>query len=179
MLKMAQEINADEFSLEDDEIIRTILAKLPPEFGPIGTSMENMSNISMEFLIERLVHEESKFKKYQGHSQNYRPKEFARQADERKCFKCDKPGHFKKDCRSKVKCNNCGKDGHITKNCFKKKNSEDKDEESKEEANEANEVNEESETDDTQSKRCDLRTRLRQKSHFCQQDSREWWNNNL
>jgi hypothetical protein len=59
MLKMTQKINADDFSLEDDEIIRTILAKLPPKFWPIGTSMETMTNITIKFLIERLVHKES------------------------------------------------------------------------------------------------------------------------
>ena len=33
------------------------------------------------------------------------------------CYKCGKPGHFKRDCRVKVVCDRCGKPGHIKPNC--------------------------------------------------------------
>ena len=33
------------------------------------------------------------------------------------CYKCGKPGHFKRDCRVKVVCHRCGKPGHIKPNC--------------------------------------------------------------
>ena len=29
------------------------------------------------------------------------------------CYKCGKPGHFKRDCRVKVVCHRCGKPDHI------------------------------------------------------------------
>ena len=33
------------------------------------------------------------------------------------CYKCGKPGHFKRDCRVKVVCHHCGKPDHIKQNC--------------------------------------------------------------
>ena len=33
------------------------------------------------------------------------------------CYKCGKPGHFKRDCWVKVVCHRCGKSGHIKPNC--------------------------------------------------------------
>ncbi|XP_023542089.1 uncharacterized protein LOC111802075 isoform X2 [Cucurbita pepo subsp. pepo] len=33
------------------------------------------------------------------------------------CYRCGKPGHFKRDCQAKVVCDHCGKPGHIKPNC--------------------------------------------------------------
>ena len=33
------------------------------------------------------------------------------------CYKCGKPGHFKRDCRVKAVCDRCGKPDHIKPNC--------------------------------------------------------------
>ena len=33
------------------------------------------------------------------------------------CYRCGKPGHFKRDCQVKVVCHRCGKPGHIKPNC--------------------------------------------------------------
>ncbi|KAI3819784.1 hypothetical protein L1987_13636 [Smallanthus sonchifolius] len=35
------------------------------------------------------------------------------------CFKCGKPRHYSKDCRSTIKCQNYGWFGHVTKDCRK------------------------------------------------------------
>ena len=36
------------------------------------------------------------------------------------CYKCGKPGHFKRDCRVKVVCHRCGKPGHIKQMLYMK-----------------------------------------------------------
>lgn len=63
-----------------------------------------------------------KFKKQQ---QKYQKdsKEFLGSKDSKEmvCFKCNKKGHIKKDCKIKFLCNFCKKEGHLEANCFKKK----------------------------------------------------------
>lgn len=35
-----------------------------------------------------------------------------------KCFKCDKIGHFARNCKRDVKCQKCQRKGHLAKNCW-------------------------------------------------------------
>lgn len=108
--------------ISDEMLMSKILAILPEEYKYFLSAWESSPTTekTLENLTARLIAEETRG------TEKETPVAF--KATERKCFKCDRPGHLAKDCKSKFssasakKCFTCNKQGHLAKDCFKKIN---------------------------------------------------------
>lgn len=107
--------------INDDMIISKILATLPDEFGHFASAWDSTekNNKTLENLTARLIAEEMRMKARQPEE-----KGVAFKTGGKKCNKCNKMGHFAKDCYSKInsgnkqiRCFRCNKTGHIEKYC--------------------------------------------------------------
>jgi len=105
-------------------IISKILVTLPDECRHFASAWEGteMDNKTLENLTARLIAEEMRIK-----VRLLDKKEVAFKTASKKCFRCNKVGHFSKDCRVKTNQNNkhvrcfwCNKIGHIEKSCREK-----------------------------------------------------------
>lgn len=141
---IAIRLNALDTKIEDDMLISKILATLPEEFKYFASAWESTerNEKTLDNLTARLIAEEMR---NSGRQTDEKPVAF--KVTNKKCHKCDKIGHFAKDCRTKFKTNDketrCfkyNKLGHYAINCndkqlknektcsiCKKNNHEDKD----------------------------------------------------
>uniref|UniRef100_A0A4Y0BLU3 Retrovirus-related Pol polyprotein from transposon TNT 1-94 n=1 Tax=Anopheles funestus TaxID=62324 RepID=A0A4Y0BLU3_ANOFN len=98
--------------------VAMLLCSLPPSYDPLVTALEQkpLDELSLEFVKSKLLGEFEKRKERVAASSSEsgmalntvwkKQKQNGREADVRKCFHCNKPGHFKKDCRLLQKLKN-------------------------------------------------------------------------
>jgi len=128
---LANRLKVLKVELDDNMIISKILVTLPDEYRHFASAWESteMDSKTLENLTARLIAEEMRIK-----ARISDEKEVAFKTTSKKCFKCNKVGHFSKDCRVKtnqnnkyVRCFRCNKIGHIEKSCREKPQSKNTD----------------------------------------------------
>jgi len=128
---LANRLKVLKVELDDNMIISKILVTLPDEYGHFASAWESteMDSKTLENLTARLIAEEMRIK-----ARISDEKEVAFKTASKKCFRCNKVGHFSKDCRVKtnqnnkhVRCFRCNKIGHIEKSCKEKPQSKNTD----------------------------------------------------
>lgn len=109
-------------------VLTKIITSLPDNYKHFVSAWESVTseNQKLSELVARLLIEEQRI----TNKQEVTALVASQKVENRKCFKCNKVGHYKKDCRSNTNnkfCDNCKKKGHCKKDCWflnKKKNSE-------------------------------------------------------
>ncbi|KYM94340.1 Copia protein, partial [Cyphomyrmex costatus] len=95
---LSNRLNVLKVALDDSMIISKVLATLPEEFSHFASAWESseIGNKTLKNLTARLIAEEMRIKARQPEE-----KAVAFKATGKKCYKCNKIGHFAKDCRVK------------------------------------------------------------------------------
>jgi hypothetical protein len=110
---LAQQLEAIGEKLREEDIVTTLLYSLPETFESLIVALEaRADDLTLEFITARLMHEELRRKEgglpsggstkalLAGHTgQSHKKNGNSKQ---RTCFYCEKPGHFKKDCRKRL-----------------------------------------------------------------------------
>ena len=133
--KMARCLNmAPEVQVDETQLVTMIISKLPKEYVSVvheQTSKQG-SKMTRQTLLKELFSYYRLLKTLKGSPANQEEEEeedtdedteVALASYQRKCFKCDKPGHIAADCKAKGKvtrynCNNCGLRGHKEEDCW-------------------------------------------------------------
>ena len=106
------------------EALRKVDVKLEDD------TMDILSSVQSEmYKLEKGVKLEVNFANRQAKGQEFKTNDkkksynsrSTRSRQETICYRCEKIGHFSRDCRVTLKCNHCKKTGHITSKCFEAK----------------------------------------------------------
>lgn len=145
---IAEELNNDIDPIRPSWVISRILGVLPPKLAHFRTAWDNVAagDQTVERLIERLRLEDERLKESgNGHEANIQNALVTKhnkhnnkkgqqstsksEVKSKICYKCEKRGHFIKECRGKptakylayckrnYPCNECGKKGHFANEC--------------------------------------------------------------
>jgi len=98
--------------VKDEDVVMTLLESLPPSYEYLITALETlpMQDLTMEFVIARLMHEVSKRREKEP------------QGDDATMLSMQGKGGNTSTCKDTKTCYYCGKPGHIAQFCFKAKN---------------------------------------------------------
>jgi hypothetical protein len=101
-----------EVLVKDEDVVMTLLESLPPSYEYLITALETlpMQDLTMEFVIARLMHEVSKRREKEP------------QGDDATMLSMQGKGGNTSTCKDTKTCYYCGKPGHIAQFCFKAKN---------------------------------------------------------
>lgn len=102
--EVLRQLKAAGTKMEDQDIICNLLLSLPKSYETIVTVIENMSpdTLKYEDVKKKLFAEMEKRNINKGSVEHYKGTAFM---SEKVCYKCGKPGHFKRDCRYEYKNN--------------------------------------------------------------------------
>lgn len=142
---IAEELANDIDPIRPSWVISRILGVLPPKLAHFRTAWDNVDagQQTVERLVERLRLEDERLKENgnghetsnqnalvtKHHNKNGQQPTSKREAKSKICFKCEKKGHFVRECKGKptpkyleyckrnYACNKCGKKGHFKNEC--------------------------------------------------------------
>lgn len=128
--KLVKQLSMLNIKHSEKELICNLLLTMPKSYDNIVTSIETLvshQEISLDFVINRLLNEELKRKSSRGNDKVESEKMHQSFVTfQYKCYKCGKQGHKRNECRSngvmshgnhQVKCFKCGKMGHKSNVC--------------------------------------------------------------
>jgi len=109
VLKVIRKIKETQFLIDHREEMN--LTRQSQEFANLTSSFEKLKTE----ILEGLQNVKPSFSAVPA---NYSQQNNQQQQNmEKRCYTCNRPGHFSKDCRQKLTCYACGGKGHSSKNC--------------------------------------------------------------
>lgn len=108
------QLKAIDNTVSDQLLMSKILTSLPEKMSHFVTSWDvtPTSEKTVDNLVSKLLMEEQRQKK-----DVEKGVAFEANSNSKKCFRCHRPGHVKRNCRAVLTCEICKKTGHLTQYC--------------------------------------------------------------